>query len=296
MGLLPADTALAVVSDYNLAKLIEWASQVGPRMAGRGAQGPGPDQAMALMKAGMKAAGIDYDRLFKSYGGRLGFLLALDPEKRMILPGKGKPLSIPEPAFALIMRVNDTYLFDMLKGKLAAMGQPKVSEAEGMRKIAFPRLPVPFHLEPVIVQKGEWLLAASRAALADKIFDERSPRLGDSADFKSIAYKLPRRGNGFSFASPVLLRLVAQVMRENMAAFHPASALEKITAVLDQNKGLCWVLENSDQGLVYTINHGFEISSLPGLIEAFMEIAREKAKVQAAMVPEPPVVGEEPGK
>jgi len=285
MGMLPDDTALAFVSDYNLGKLIEWLTRIAPMMAAQGGQGPAapaPDQTMAMMKAGMQVAGIDYDRLIKSYGGRLGFLLTLDPEKRMQLPVGTKPLSLPEPAFALLVRVNDTYLFDTLKGKLTATGHNKFSEENGLKKIAFPRLPAPFPMEPVIVQKGEWLLAASRPALADGLLAARGARLADNADFKALAYKLPRRGNGFGYFSPLLGRLAAQALRENLASFPVPAALEKITRFLEQAKGMCNVWELSGEGFVYTINHGFDISSLPGLIEAFVEIAAEKAKAAAA--------------
>jgi len=303
MNLLPADTALAFVSDYDIVKLIEWISQVGPKMVGQGTQGsqgaqgpavPAPDQAMAMMKTGLQAAGIDADRLFKSYGGRLGFLLTLDPEKRVSLPLGAKPLSIPEPAFAILVRANDTYLFDTIKGKLPAAAQPKISEEEGMKRIAFPRLPAPFPLEPVIVQKGEWLLAASSRAVADAVFSGGTPRLAGSETFREMAANLPRRGNGFGYASPLLPRLVAQVLRENVANFPAPAALEKITAFLEKAKGFCQVWENSDEGLVYTVNHGLEISSLPGLIEAFIEIASKTVKAGAEAVQAPPPVGEGP--
>ena len=163
-----------------------------------------------------------------------------------------------------------------------------------MKKIAFPPLPLPFPLEPVIAQKGEWLLVASRVSLADSIFGDSAPRLADSEDFRSMAHKLPRSGNGFGYASPLIPRLLAQMLRENKATLPSASAMEKIAAFLEQAKGFCQVWENSDQGLVYTINHGFEISSLPGLIEAFVEIAREKSLMPTETVPAPPPVGEAP--
>jgi hypothetical protein len=178
---------------------------------------------------------------------------------------------------------------------LTATGNIKASEAAGVKKILFPRLPAPFPLEPVIAQKGEWLLAASRLSLVDSIFSAKTQRLADSDAFKEMATKLPRRGNGFGYASPLLPRLVAQALRENMTSFPVPSALEKITAFIQRSKGFCQVWENSDQGLVYTINHGFDISSLPGLLDALMEIAREKGKTQTAAVP-PPAAGKEPGK
>jgi hypothetical protein len=287
--LLPADTALAFVSDYNFAKLIEWLGQLGQKIGVKDQQGQSMEQGVAMMKSGLQAIGIDADRLLKSYGGRLGFLLTLDPEKRVTLPLGAKPLSIPEPAFALLLRVNDAYLFDTLKTKLTATGHNKASEEKGIKKIVFPRFPAPFPFEPVIAQKGEWLLLASRNSLVEDVFNGQGPRLSGSDDFREMAYKLPRSGNGFGYASPLLPRLVAQMLRENMAAFPVPSALEKITAFIEKSKGFCQVWENSDQGLVYTINHGFEISSLPELIEAFMEIAREKKLLRQDVVPPPPV-------
>ncbi|HUU05910.1 MAG TPA: hypothetical protein VMZ49_08560 [Patescibacteria group bacterium] len=287
--LLPADTALAFVADYNFAKLIEWLGQLGQKIGVKDQQGQSMEQGVAMMKSGLQAIGIDADRLLKSYGGRLGFLLTLDPEKRVTLPLGAKPLSIPEPAFALLLRVNDAYLFDTLKTKLTATGHNKATEEKGIKKIVFPRLPAPFPLEPVIAQKGQWLLLASRNSLVENIFNGQGPRLSGSADFREMAYKLPRSGNGFSYASPLLPRLIAQMLRENMAAFPVPSALEKITAFIEKSKGFCQVWENSDQGLIYTINHGFEISSLPGLLEAFMEIAREKKLMHKDVVPPPPV-------
>ena len=293
--MLPAGAALATVSDYDFFKLIEWTSQIAPRIVAQGGtavQAPTPEQSMAMVKAGLQMAGIDYDRLRKSYGGRLGMVLALDPEKRVLLPAKEKPLSIPEPEFALMVRVNDTYLFDTLRAKLPPQAQAKFSDAGGVKKIAFPRLPLPLPLEPVIVQQGEWLLAASRPALADRILDRRSPRLAASAAFREISAKAPRRGNGFGYIDPLLPRLLAQALRENMAGFQPHAALEKILAVLEGGRGLYWVVENTDQGLIYTMNHTLEISSLPGLIEAAAQIAAEKAKEKAAAVP----AGGEPAK
>ncbi|MBN2345652.1 MAG: hypothetical protein JXO51_04615 [Candidatus Aminicenantes bacterium] len=288
MALFPAGTALAFVSDYDIVKLIEWMGQIAPQMAGQEGQDPAMKPGMAPIKAGLQSVGIDADRLFKSYGGRLGFLLTLDPEKRVALPLGAKPVSIPEPAFALLVRVQDSYIFDTLKDKLAAMGQTKSTEDGGVKKLAFPRLPAPFPLEPVIAQKGEWLLAASRLSLVDDVLAPRSPRLSQSDEFRAISYKLPLRGNGFSFMSPLLPRLVSQALRENLVNFPAPAALERITAFLDNCKGFCQVWENTDQGLVYTIHHGLEISSLPGLIDAFIEIGRQQTTRQPEPVPSPP--------
>jgi hypothetical protein len=76
-------------------------------------------------------------------------------------------------------------------------------------------------------------------------------------------------------------------MRENKTVFPTPVASEKIAAILASSKGSCSVWENSATGLVYTINHGFEISTLVEFAEAFIEIAREKSATRPAVAPAP---------
>ena len=212
MKLLADDTAMAFVADYNIEKLADWIGKQGQKMSGQQM-----GQGMNMMKAGLASAGIDGDRLLKSYGGQLGFLLTLDPEKRVVIPMGGNSISIPEPGIAILVKVNDTYLFDLIKGKLPPSAQAQLKEDAGMKKINFPRLPMPFPLEPTIAQKGNWLVAASLASVAQGVFDQKNRRLSDSEEFKALAYKMPRRGNGFGYISPLVPRLVAQMLRENRA-------------------------------------------------------------------------------
>ena len=103
-----------------------------------------------------------------------------------------------------------------------------------------------------------------------------------------MAYKMPRRGNGFGYVSPMVPRLIAQMLRENKTVFPAPVAAEKIAVTLARSKGLCHVWENSPTGLVYTINHGFEISTIVEIAEAFIEIAKEKGLMQKQAVPAAP--------
>jgi hypothetical protein len=72
--------------------------------------------------------------------------------------------------------------------------------------------------------------------------------------------------------------------------------MEKIAAILARSKGFCDVWENSATGLVYTINHGFEISTLVEFAEAFIEIAKEKNLLKTEVLAAPPPLGNEVGK
>jgi hypothetical protein len=288
IDMLADDTALAFVADYNIEKLAAWIGQQGQKMSGQEM-----GQGLAMMKMGLAASGIDGDRLLKSYGGRLGFLLTLDPEKRVTIPMGSSSVSIPEPGMALLIQVNDSYLFDLVKTKLAASGKAQISDEAGVKKIIFPRLPMPFPLEPTIAQKGNWLLVSSMGSVARSVFGSERQRLSANEEFKTMAYKMPRRGNGFGYVSPMVPRLIAQMLRENKTVFPAAVALEKIAAILARSNGFCHVWENSTTGLVYTINHGFEISTLVDLVEAFIEVAKEKKLLPVEAAAAPPL-GEAP--
>jgi hypothetical protein len=288
MDMLANDTALAFVADYNIEKLAAWIGKQGQKMSGQEM-----NQGLSMLKTGLASAGIDGDRLLKSYGGRLGFILTLDPEKRVAIPVGGSSISIPEPAIAFLVKVNDTYLFDLIKGKATLSGQALFKDEAGVKKIAFPRLPMPFPLEPTIAQKDNWLIVASMGSVVEGVFGTKGPKLSDSEEYVSLAYKLPRRGNGFGFVSPKVPRLVAQMLRENKASLPAPAAMEKIAAILTRSKGFCQVWENSETGFIYTVNHGFEISTLAELAEAFVEIAREKNLAETVSVPPPPPVGQE---
>jgi hypothetical protein len=291
LDLLPADTALAVSQDVDIAGLVEWASRAGSGIGGaegKNAVGPTPEQAIAMMKGALQMAGIDFDRLMASYGGRFGYLVTLNTEKRVALPGGDKPVLIPEPAFALFIRVNDDYLFDMMMSRTAETGKPSVREDQGMKKVIFPPILAPFPVEPAIAQKGGWLVAASRPSLLDAVLSGAGPRLSADEDFKEIAARLPRKGNGFSYVSPRLIRAAAQAMRENLTDFPASSALARIAGILDQSKGLCQIREVSERGIVATIHHGFDVASLPELVDALTEIARKSAEVKKTAAPAPP--------
>ncbi|MDW7759521.1 MAG: hypothetical protein SCM96_02660 [Acidobacteriota bacterium] len=291
LNLLPADTALAVSQDADIAGLIEWASRFGSRIGdaeGKNQAGPSPDQAMALMKGALQMAGIDFDRLMASYGGRFGYLITLDTEKRVAIPAKDKPVLIPEPAFALFIHVKDDYIFDTIKAKAPESGKPPAGADQDVRKIVFPPILAPFPVEPAIAQKGGWLVAASRPSLLDAVLSGMGPRLSADKDFKEIAARLPRKGNGFSYVSPRLMRAAAQAMRENLTGFPASSALARIAGILDQSKGLCQVREVSERGIVATIHHGFDVASLPELVDALAEIARKSAQVRKTAAPAPP--------
>jgi hypothetical protein len=282
--MLADDTALAFVADYNIEKLADWIGKQGQKMPGQEM-----GQGLAMMKMGLAAAGVDGDKLLKSYGGRLGFILTLDPEKRVAIPMGGSSISIPEPGIAIMIQVNDSYLFDLIKAKAAPSGQARFKDEAGVKKLVFPRLPMPFPLEPTIAQKGNWLILASINSVVQGMFAAEGQKLSDMDEYKAMSYKLPRRGNGFGYVSPMVPRLIGQMLRENKTVFPAPGAMEKIAAILARSKGMCNVWENSSSGLVYTVNHGFEISTVTELLETFVAIAREKNLFTPEPVAAPPV-------
>ncbi len=266
IAMLPAGISLATFSDYNLEKILSWVLKMGENSEQVTGQ-------LEMARAGLAAAGIDLDRLQKSYAGRLGLLIHLDAEKRISLPlGDNSGLLLPEPGLALMIRVNDSYIFDLIREKLAPIGQGEVSVESGWQKIVFPAPPSPLPLTPTIAQKGQWLMLTTATDLSRNVFNDKKPRLDKNQDFRRLASSMPRRGNGFLYLSPALTRLAAQAMRENQALFPNTAMQEKLISFISSVSGFYQVWENSSSGLVYTTNHSFSPSSLLTLINTLVEL------------------------
>jgi len=264
INLLPADIIMAAIYDYDIESIMNW---LGRQDFAKNEL----EQGLAMAKMGLTAAGIDGDRLLNSYGGSLGFLLSLEAERRSSLPLASGALSIPEPGLAFLLKVNDSYIFDLIGEKAVAAGQARISEESGIKKIIFPLLPAPIPLTPVIAQEKGWLAIATKEDLILELFAKKEGKLAKNKDFRALAQGLPTRGNGFFYLSPAFTRLGAQVLNENQDLIPNSSAREKMISSLAAIKGFCQVWENSPTGLVYTANHTFSPEILRDLIMAIIQ-------------------------
>jgi len=201
---LPADTALAVFGDLDLAKIWEIvgkeadAASIVPAKA-----------AMAQIDAHVKqATGTSLTDLLASLGGEQGFMVTLSDSSKVQLPIGNPPLEIPEPALLIAVKVKDDTLFDLIDKqfqKAPAQMQPIKTDEHGIRArtIQVP-LPLPIVVSPTVARYGDYLIFSSTLELVKKIADVKDgkkPGIKTAPEFQRLSKNMPMDGNSFSFVS-----------------------------------------------------------------------------------------------
>ena len=203
LRMLPDTTVLAASSDLDIPMLWKWVSGEISRS--------GFDEATTAFenwRNGLAAMGVDLDQQIASLGGEIGLILTLDPTQEIEIPGP-TPVKVAEPALALLIRVKDLSLFDLIKSKTE--GFLTVLEDGAVKRMGGMKLPVPFvTVQPTVVQTGEFLIICSNNRLANSILaaTKGEKLLVDTEAFAQIADGIPLEGNSFTFVSPELRRTI----------------------------------------------------------------------------------------
>lgn len=278
LKLLPADTVLAQFSDCRLNEI--W--QIIKTEVG--------ESGISKLKKGLESLGqlqdkqgIPMDALLESLGGTMGFLLTLDSENRSTIPIGPTSVEIPEPGLAIVFEVEDSTLFDLLESKLTFA---KKSEDQEIKRLKFPALPVPIPLQPEIVQSGNLLILASHAAVTEAMFTARDRGNGLMAtqEFKELSKNIPEQGNSFRFMGSRFYQQIMDIQKKAIqASGMPVEGGMGAAEVLDMlSKGMTWygVLQNTDEGLVYSFNHSLDLEYI-----AFMSATGAVGIAVAMIIP-----------
>ena len=257
LKMLPADTVLAGFADCNLNVLWQWIkTQVEASAL------PGVKKAILSVEPMLQLQGIQLNQLLESLTG-MGYLISLDSSTKCSIPMGGMALEFPEPAIALVCFVKDESLFNLLHAKLPMAGY---LEEKGMKKLQFPVPKMPFTLEPVIVQKDNMMILASNKKILDAMFaaKEKGNGLIATEEFKKLSTRIPSSGNSFRFMSQRFLQTfldiqkrIAQMTKKTTGK--DASGME-IFDLFAPKMAVFGVMQNTDEGTVYMLNHtmGFE--------------------------------------
>jgi len=278
LKLLPADTVLAQFSDNRLMTLWQ-AVQSEAEASGL----PKFKQGLESFHQMLEKQGIPLDALLESLDGSSGFLLTLDREKKSTIPAGPMKLEIPEPGLAIVLGVKDNKLFDFIASKLTFAEK---SEDGGVRRLRVPALPVPVPLQPEIVQSDNLLILASNPAVTEAIFSarDRGDGLVATREFKDLAKNIPELGNGFGYRGPRFSQQIMDIQKKALqASGAPQEGRKGAAEILDMfSKGMTWygVLQNTDEGLVYTFNHSMALEDI-----ALMSAAGAVGIAAAAIIP-----------
>ncbi|MCK5055364.1 MAG: type II secretion system protein GspG [Candidatus Aminicenantes bacterium] len=266
-NLLPANTVFAGFSDCGLNYFWEWLNKEAAK-----AGIPEVQKGLEQLKPMLQSKGLDLDGILGSLGGKWGFIVTFDEDKKGKLPLMGQTIEIPDPAFALVLYVKDETIFNVLQ-KLSK-APPKV---EGnVKKIVGPQIPgSPITLEPMVVQKDNLLIFASNGKVVDEIFAGQGGDKGllASEEFKSLSANMPEKGNGYTFLSSKIIKTAFDI-RKKVVEMSGEEAKEKFAAferleLFPEDLALYNVMQNTDEGFIFTSNNNMPVGSgalLPALV------------------------------
>ena len=150
--------------------------------------------------------------ILDSFGNEAGFLMTLDSENKMTLPGfmfdREEDLELDGVAFALLLRVNDDTLMEMLGEAMGGgFGAPEGTKVGGVTIHSIPLpipLPIKMDLSPCYFQVGNYMVLSSAESLAKRMAEAHGGkgRLVDDANFKALAKGLSLKANGIYYADP----------------------------------------------------------------------------------------------
>jgi len=199
LSLAPDNTAALMHSDLDVKRVIDWADTVfGEMLGGESIMANAPPQVQDILD---------------SFGNEAGFLMTLDSENKMTLPGfmfdREEDLELDGVAFALLLRVNDDTLMEMLGEAMGGgFGAPEGTKVGGVTIHSIPLpipLPIKMDLSPCCYfQVGNYMVLSSAESLAKRMAEAHGGkgRLVDDADFKALAKGLSLKANGIYYADP----------------------------------------------------------------------------------------------
>ncbi|MBI4664535.1 MAG: hypothetical protein HY735_37560 [Verrucomicrobia bacterium] len=218
MDLLPATTALASFSDFDLGQL--W-SAVTNEIAQAGFAAA-QSWVQSFPAEFQQATKIELNQLLGSLGGEYGLILTLDDSKQVPIPMGTQALQVPEPGLLLALKVKDDTIFDRIDQLLTENPQTGKlvvkSDKEGLRMRTLPvPLPLPVALRPSLARAGDYLLIATTDALIEEALAvKRGEKKGwkHSEEFKRLSQGTPNEGNQFLFLSQRFGQMSAKLQQQ----------------------------------------------------------------------------------
>jgi prepilin-type processing-associated H-X9-DG protein len=212
LKLLPADTALAVATDFKTKLLIDWLENELNKV-----NFPEVNKQIAQGRAELQKNGVDIDKLLNSFNGQYGIVITLDPTKNSKIPVQGQMMEIPRPGLALVAEVKDDYIFELLKAKLPMAQFTLLKDGAKQLMVNLPKMPIDVDLSPTVILTTDGLLLISTIKqLADDIIaaEQTGNGLIATEGFKQLAQGIPLQGNGFNFISPKLSKVISNVKEQ----------------------------------------------------------------------------------
>jgi len=221
LRLLPAETAVAVFSDFNLRLTWDLLKKHAESFDATDLK-----NWMSQVERSTAAVGLPWETVLDSLGNHLGVFITLDSSKQLELP----QFTIPEPQGAVVLKVRDNRIYEKIVAALAPL-QPEARPGEGYEAfIVNAPGPSPFPLEPTIGQIEGYLILASTFELFEKVANGEGDLLVETTEFQTYAKHVELEGNAFSWVSPEAETLTGDMMLQSAPKQDVPPALFKFMA------------------------------------------------------------------
>jgi len=260
LDLLSTNTALATFSDVDVPLL--WS--VLQKQAKQSGFSEVEELFDAFPEHFERATGLKWDQVLASLGGEYGFVLSLNPAKKVKIPLHGGDSSIefPEPALMIVAKTKDDTLFNRINELLEKTGQSVVRLDKPnlkLRSIPLP-LPLPMPVVPTIASSGGYLFVASSEVIVQDALAVKAgevPGLKSTAEFQRLAQDIPVAGNQFTFISERFGRTITDLQRSALESSEATDAQKEwVNSFLDKHPGTYFytVGGNTEQGWITVAN------------------------------------------
>ncbi|MEI8233551.1 MAG: hypothetical protein WCH57_02565 [Verrucomicrobiota bacterium] len=294
---LPGHTALAFSKNQKLAPIWDALNQ-------EAATNADLRQGLDLLTQQVQqSTGLNLPALLASLGPNYSFILTLDESRMTTIPGgaNGQQFTIPEPALALFIQVQDDVLINRIDQQLSAIPMViKTDEGDlKIRGIAMP-LPMPF-LRPVVAWKKGLLIVSSSEPLLREMLDVKAgkkPGLAAAPAFQKLMTGMPAAGYAFGYVGPTLQKTIQGIqsatLKQDKNGTDPAvqKMLQYVYNATKQGAA-CTVVEETPEGWVGTSHGGSgptQIVSVGAIVPAAVlagaavpAFVKARAKSQAIM-------------
>lgn len=220
LDILPDSTVYTAFTDVDMQAFYSWLLEIAESLPDPAARAQVQQlPAMAEMALGMPPA-----EFFASLGSEIGFVITADESATMTIPAGGTPMELPKMAAAILFRVNDDKLYNLLSAKLdesvGRMLKLTKSDENGVRSTTVP-LPVQgLPVAPTIARFGNYTVIATSpeivTALARKV--SPPPLLKDSTAFRRFASFEKMDGNGFAYLSETGSSILRRIQMNSLNA------------------------------------------------------------------------------
>jgi hypothetical protein len=239
LDFLPANTVYTVFSDFDPGALWQYFQHIVDQIPEKATH----DQAIAGESIAASVIGMPIPDLLATMDSEYGIVITADDSGKMMIPAaEGKSVEEPKLAAALLIRVKNDKLYDLLTDKIkAALGQAMPvtsSDANGVRTttVKIPDTGMP--IQPVIARFGNYLAISTSPDLVQALARKGAtppPLLKDDPGFKEFADRETLVGNSFGYLS----RKGASILRDyqmksmNSTAGMPPAMQSQIGKIYD---------------------------------------------------------------